>query len=185
METTVMEEVKPQTETSVEETQATVEAVDETPDRREEIDHLLRIKRERKIDAGRIPCPSCTVPVEITISRCPFCDSDIAAEAALARETTRRLRELSGDIDTEHAERTAEKPKRRGFFARLKYLFEGDPEPDPAQDTGKIDPHAKRLLSLLAPGDVLKVLEEDGAWLQVKTAAGAVGWVYSTVRKDP
>lgn len=155
-----------------------------TPDRGPEIDELLRIKKERRIDAGRVPCPSCGVVVEMAINRCPFCDSDIAAETALARETTRRLRELSGELDAENAirMRPEDEPARRGFFARLKYLFEGDPEPSLA-DVPSVDPHAKRLLGLQSPGDSLKVLEEDGPWLQVKTQSGEIGWVYSTVRK--
>ncbi len=151
------------------------------PDRRDEIEELLRIKKSHRIDGSHVPCPSCAVPVEISINHCPFCDSDIAAETALARETTRRLRELSGEIDTEHAVRTREKPKKRGFLARLKCLFEGDPEPEP--DILDVDPHAKRLLNLMSPGDSIKVLEEDGSWLKVKTQAGDIGWVYSTVRK--
>jgi hypothetical protein len=155
-----------------------------SPDRRQEIDELLRIKKTRRIDAGRVPCPACGVVVEMSINRCPFCDSDIAAETALARETTRRLRELSGELDAEHAQRTRpeDEPARRGFFARLKYLFEGDPEPN-LDDVPTVDPHAKRMLGLLSPGDSIKVLEEDGPWLQVKTMGGEIGWVYSTVRK--
>jgi hypothetical protein len=152
--------------------------------RREEIDELLRIKQSRKFDARQMPCPSCNVAVDITANRCPFCESDIAAEAALARETTRRLREVSGEIDVEHAVRTAEKPRRRGFFARLKYLFEGDPEPGP-DDNRPLDPYAKRMLNIVTIGDSVKVLEEDGAWLKVKTMAGDIGWVYSTIRKKP
>lgn len=154
------------------------------PDRRNEIDELLRIKQSHKIDAGRVPCPSCGVVVETSINRCPFCDSDIAAETALARETTRRLRELSGELDAEHANRIREEagPVRRGFFARLAYLFQGDPEPEPVDAP---DPHAKRMLGLLSPGDSLKVLAEDGPWIQVKTMGGEIGWVYSTVRKRP
>jgi len=158
--------------------------VRQIPERGEEIDELLRIKRAHRFDAGQVPCPSCTVVVDMTINRCPFCESDIAAETALARETTRRLRELSGELDLEHAARTHEdEPAQRGFFARLKYLFEGDPEPDPA-DAMKVDPHARRLLGVVSPGDSLKVLEEEGPWLKIKTAGGAIGWVYSTVRKD-
>jgi hypothetical protein len=152
-------------------------------DRAAEIDELLRIKQSRKFEAGRVACPSCGVVVEMTINRCPFCDSDIAPETALARETTRRLRELTGELDSENARRRDddEAPKRRGFFERLKYLFEGDPVEDP--NAFKVDPHAKRLLSNLAPGDSFKILEEDGAWVKVKTQAGDIGWVYSTVRK--
>jgi hypothetical protein len=154
------------------------------PDRREEIDELMRIKTNHKIDGNRVPCPSCGVVIENQLNRCPFCDSDIAAEAALARETTRRLRELSGNLDAENATRTKEEePQRRGFFARLKYLFEGDPEPD--LDAPKVDPHAKRLLSNVAPGDSLKVVAEDGPWIMVKTLGGETGWVYATVRRDP
>ncbi len=152
-----------------------------TADRREEIDELLRIKKAHKFDGNRVPCPCCAVVVETNLNRCPFCESDIAAETALARETTRRLRELSGELDAENARRVRaeEAPKTRGFFARLKYLFEGDR----AEEAPKIDSFAPRLLGNLAPGDAFKVLEEDGAWVKVKTQSGEVGWVYSTVRK--
>ena len=150
------------------------------PDRREEVDELLRIKRSRRIDADKVPCPSCGVVVAMSINRCPFCESDIAAETALARETTRRLRELSGELDAEHAVRTQDPPKRRGFFERLKYLFEGDPEP---VDTPKVDPYGKRLLGHLAPGDSFKVIDGDGPWLKVQTMGSDTGWVYSTLRK--
>jgi hypothetical protein len=118
----------------------------------------------------------------MTINRCPFCESDIAAETALARETTRRLRELSGQLDLEHATRTRETPKPRGFFERLKCLFEGDPAPEPI-NTLASDPMAKRLLCNLAPGDAIRVIGEDGSWLQVKTPTSEIGWVYSTFKK--
>jgi len=148
----------------------------------DEINELLRVKGQRRIGDTKLPCPSCGVTVENTINRCPFCESDIAAEAALARETTRRLRELSGEIDREHATRTRETPKPRGFFQRLKCLFEGDPVPETI-DTFKTDPFAKRLLGSLAPGDAIRVIGEDGPWLQVKTPTSEIGWVYSTFKK--
>ncbi len=172
--------VKDETKSSVTPSEKTTTR---SPERREEVDELLRIKAAHKIEAGRVPCPCCGVVIETNVNRCPFCDSDIAAETALARETTRRLRELSGELDTENARRQRDEapPERRGFFARLKYLFEGDPEPDP--NALKVDPHAKRLLSNLAPGDSFKILEEDGPWLKVKSMGGDIGWVYSTVRK--
>lgn len=150
--------------------------------RSDEINELLRIKTQRRMAETKIPCPSCGVVVENTINRCPFCESDIAAEAALARETTRRLRELRGELDHEHATRTRETPKPRGFFARLKCLFEGDPTPE-TTDTLRSDPLAKRLLGNLAPGDAIRVIGEDGPWLQVKTPTSEIGWVYSTFKK--
>ena len=172
METLVKDEMK-----------STAAVTEPSADPRPEIDELLRIKKSRRIEGNQVPCPSCTVPVDMTINRCPFCESDIAAETALARETTRRLREISGELDHEHRQRPSdEEPHRRGFFERLKYLFEGDPERNPAAD--RIDPFAKRLLGNVSPGDSLKVLEEDGSWLKVKTAQGYIGWVYSTVRKE-
>lgn len=172
-------------ETPVPSAKSTAPVAGQAPDRRDEINELLRIKQSRKFDANRVPCPCCGVVVEVSLNRCPFCESDIAAETALARETTRRLRELTGELDAENARRKSDEegPVRRGFFERLKYLFEGDPEPDP--NALKVDPHAKRLLSNLAPGDSFKILEEDGAWLKVKTLGGEIGWVYSTVKKDP
>lgn len=178
MDTLVKEEKKSPVE-------AAPKAAARSSDRGREIDELMRIKQSRRIDAGRVPCPSCGVIVDMMINRCPFCESDIAAETALARETTRRLRELSGELDVEHAKRVRaeEAPKRRGFFERLAYLFQGDPESSDKSPT--VDPYAKRLLTNLAPGDSFKILAEDGAWVQVKTMAGEIGWVYSTVRKDP
>lgn len=154
--------------------------VDQIQGRNAEIDELLRIKLSRRIDGTRVPCPSCNIVIENTLNQCPFCESDVTAATALARETTRRLRELSGELDAEHASRTKEKPKRRSFFERLKYLFEGDPEP---VESPRMDPNAKRLLSSLAAGDTLKVIEEDGPWVMVKTMSSVTGWVYSTVRK--
>jgi hypothetical protein len=157
------------------------EAVSQAHSRGEEINELLRIKKSHRIDGTQVPCPSCGMRIEITVNRCPFCESDTAAETALARETTRRLRELSGELDVEHGVLTKEQPPRRGFFQRLKYLFEGDPEPAEAP---RPDPHAKRLLGNLASGDTLKVLEEDGPWLKVKTMGSEIGWIYSTIRKS-
>jgi predicted RNA-binding Zn-ribbon protein involved in translation (DUF1610 family) len=147
-----------------------------------EINELLRVKQSRRMTETKVPCPSCGVVVEMTISRCPFCESDIAAETALARETTRRLRELTGALNLEHATRLRVTPKPRGFFARLKCLFTGDPAPEPI-NTFASDPTATRLLGHLAPGDAIRVIGEDGAWLQVKTPTSEIGWVYSTFKK--
>ena len=102
----------------------------------------------------------------------------------LARETMRRLRELSGGFDAEHALRTRETPRPRGFFERLKCLFQGDPAPEPI-NTFKVDPIAKRVLGNLAPGDAIRVIAEDGPWLQVKTPSSEIAWVYSTFKKQP
>lgn len=148
----------------------------------DEIDELLRIKRSHRIDEGKVPCPACGVTVDTSINRCPFCESDIAAETALARETNRRLRELSGAIDTEHATRTRAMPKRRGFFQRLACLFQGDPEPQ-TDDILKSDPTVTRILGNLSPGDAVRVVAQDGPWLQVKTPSSETGWVYSTFKK--
>ena len=150
--------------------------------RGDEINELLRIKNQYRIGDTKVPCPSCTVVVENTRNRCPHCESDIAATTALARETTRRLRELAGELNLEHATRLRETPKPRGFFARLKCLFQGDPAPEPI-DTFQTDPTATRLLGHLAPGDAIRVIGEDGAWLQVKTPTSEIGWVYSTFKK--
>lgn len=159
-------------------------AAGDNPNRNEEIEELLRIKQSRRIEENKVPCPACGVTVNHTLNRCPFCESDIAAATALARETMRRLRELSGALDAEHAARTRETPKRRGFFERLKCLFQGDPEPQPV-DTFKADPNTTRVLGNLAAGDAIRVIAEDGPWLQVKTPSSEVAWVYSTFKKRP
>ena len=176
-----MQSTLDETEVSNLEPVATLRANPDTQ-RGAEIDELLRIKQNRRISDTKVPCPSCGVVVEHALNRCPFCESDIAAETALARETMRRLRELNGDLDLEHATRLRETPKPRGFFARLKCLFAGDPAPEPIA-TFKSDPTATRLLVHLAPGDAIRVIGEDGAWLQVKTPTSEIGWVYSTFKK--
>jgi hypothetical protein len=158
---------------------ATAVAVEPPAD---EIDELMRIKRSHRIDEGKVPCPACGVTVETNINRCPFCESDIAAETALARETNRRLREISGAIDTEHATRTRAMPKRRNFFQRHACLFQGDPEPQ-TSDILKSDPTVTRILGNLSPGDAVRVVAQDGPWLQVKTPSSEIGWVYSTFKK--
>ena len=61
-------------------------------------------------------------------------------------------------------------------------MFQGDPAPEPIE-TFKSDPTATRLLHNLAPGDAIRVIGEDGAWLQVKTPTSEIGWVYSTFKK--
>lgn len=169
---TLLQEKKPRTERRSE------------AERGDEISELLRVKRAHRIEEGRVPCPACGVTVASNINRCPFCESDIAAETALARETMRRLRELSGEVDAEHALGTREVPGRRGFFQRLKCLFEGDPEPN-TENRFRVDPSATRLLGNLAPGDAIRVIAQDGAWLQVKTPSSEIGWVYSTLKKNP
>lgn len=156
----------------------------DVPARNTEIDELLQIKQARRIGENQVPCPACGVAVNHTLNRCPFCESDITAATALARETMRRLRELTGALDAEHASRLRETPKPRGFFARLKCLFEGDPAPEPV-NTFKGDPNAKRVLGNLAPGDAIRVIAEDGPWLQVKTPSSEIAWVYSTFKKQP
>ena len=47
------------------------------------------------------------------------------------------------------------------------------------------DPNAKRVLGNLAPGDAIRVIAEDGPWLQVKTPSSEIAWVYSTFNKQP
>jgi hypothetical protein len=158
--------------------------VTETTARNGEIEELLHIKQTRRIGENQVPCPACGVAVDHALNRCPFCESDIAAATALARETMRRLRELSGAIDAEHASRLRETPKPRGFFERLKCLFEGDPAPEPV-NTFKADPNTKRVLGNLAAGDAIRVIAEDGPWLQVKTPSSEIAWVYSTFKKQP
>jgi predicted Zn-ribbon and HTH transcriptional regulator len=176
--TTLLEEEKPATQA---EPARRADTAPQSPDH-DEIDGLLRIKKSRRMEEHRVPCPACGVVIENKLNRCPFCESDVAAETALARETMRRLRELSGELDAEHAARTREAPKPRGFFARLRCLFEGDPAPEPTHSF-KADPTVKRLLGNLATGDAIRVIAEDGPWLQVKTPTSEIGWVYSTFKK--
>ena len=57
-----------------------------------EIDELLRVKSQRRIGDSKLPCPSCGVAVEMTINRCPFCESDTQKLMTLAIEGESGLR---------------------------------------------------------------------------------------------
>ncbi len=181
METTINEPVKETTESDP--IEPTV-----NPDdlRAEQIDELLLRKRKRRIENNQAPCPGCTIGISIDVNRCPHCDSDIAAENALAREIVRVLSEHGHNLDGEHSVRPDEDGDgdKLSFGARLKRFFGSTKEEPVIVDPPMVDPHARRIMGNVSPGDSLKVLEEDGPWIKVKTIAGDTGWLYSTVRKD-
>jgi len=180
----------------------TIDVLDEAPaaqEQVEEVDERAALKAElaalveltnKKVDRNDLtPCAGCTILVPITVNECPHCNSNIAANNALMRESLRRLAEIRGELDGEHerhAEDRHEEPEKVAFWSRIKRSFSGSGTPaDGKSDPVTRDDSGPRFLDNVAEGDHLKVLEYDDPWFKVKTRDGCVGWVYSTLVKEP
>jgi len=161
----------------------------ESPELRAEVASLVEITKGKLKRDNQTPCPACTLLVDIKTNTCPHCDSFIAANNALMRESLRRLNEIRAEIDGDHRERVARldtEPAKPPLGERIKRFFSGSREAEPAYESTVIvqDVSAPRLLRNMAEGDQLRVLEYDEPWYKVKTSDGQTGWVYSTVVPD-
>ena len=175
-----------QTETPVENGET-----DELTPMREEIESLVELIKD-KVDGDNLtPCPGCTILVDIKLNRCPHCDSNIAANNALMRESTRRLDEIKGELDGQHevfVESRRDPSEKRSFGERFKRFFSGSPREEDLEETApqefRMEPESPRIFDTIAVGDPVKVLEAADPWYKVKTRDGKTGWVYSTILKD-
>jgi hypothetical protein len=160
------------------------EAPHESTELHAEIEQLLEFKRERVRNDNLTPCPACTTLVKITVNQCPYCESNIAANNALVRESLRRLDEISAELDRQHGHHVEqqETPTKRSFGERLKHFFTGSAPKDTTTPTPRTPEH--RLLEDVHAGDQFKVLESCGTWCKVKLRDGRTGWVYSTIVRD-
>ena len=155
----------------------------------DEIEHLVELRKEKVIKNDHTPCPACASPVHIRTNECPYCDTNIAANNALVRETLRRIDEIAAELDAQHGRRPedeSEEQTNAGAWDRIKNFFSASP-PQPAKEAPPpVDYEAPdaRMLSKVSEGDLLKVVAYDGAWYKVKTRDGQTGWVYSTLVKD-
>ncbi len=170
------------------ETPAETEEIDELAPMRDEIESLVELIKDKVNSDNLTPCPGCNIMVEISVNRCPHCDSNIAANNALVRESLRRLGEIRGELDGQHevhVESLRDPSEKRSFGERFKQFFSGSPREEeldePAPKTGLKEP---RIFDTIAVGDPIKVLEAADPWFKVKTREGKTGWVYSTILKD-
>ena len=160
---------------------------DEAAVKQAEIEWLIAFKKENVRRGDLTPCPSCTTLVEYRVNHCPHCDSNIAAHNALIRESLRRLDEINGDLDGRH-ERHQQVLKEAvvepTFWERVRGLFSKTEVRD-ADDPLDRMAVKSRILHNVSEGDHLKVVDWDGPWFKVKTRNGHVGWVYSTIGREP
>lgn len=187
MTTDVLNEEEAVAAEPAEEETVAVEPAEEEIDLRAELESLLAIT-SNKISRGDLtPCPACTILVDIKANDCPHCNSYIAPNNALMRESLRRINEIRAELDGEHAEvverhRGASAPQ--GFWERFRHFFSGS---EPVQEPPKSSipqPDGPRILDSVSPGDALKVIEYDHPWYKIKTRDGRTGWIYSTLAMD-
>ncbi|MDH3197505.1 MAG: SH3 domain-containing protein [Candidatus Krumholzibacteria bacterium] len=160
----------------------------ESAELRAEVASLLEITKGKLKRDNHTPCPACTLLVDIQANRCPHCDSFIAANNALMRESLRRLNEIRAELDGRHGEYVddlGKEPAKPPLRERIKRFFSSPRAQRPSEPAGLTqDVTAPRLLRNTAEGDPLRVLETDGPWYKVKTRDGQTGWVYSTLVQD-
>jgi hypothetical protein len=171
----------------IDETQDQVEQNDEEVPLREEAASLVELTKNKVNRDNLTPCPSCTILVHIKQNHCPHCNSNIAANNALMRESLRRLGEIQSELDGEHQDHVKGRPdesKKSTFGERFRHFFSGS-EPEEEVKPPVPDPKGPRILDTLAEGDQLKGLETCDPWYKVKTRDGKTGWVYSTLVKKP
>lgn len=171
------------------ETPVEIEEHDELAPMREEIESLVELIKDKVNEDNLTPCPGCNILVEISANRCPHCDSNIAANNALVRESIRRLDEIRGELDGQHdvqVESARGEDRKPGFGERLKRIFSGPPEVEPQEEEAASKPaeNEPRLFDTIAVGDTVKILEAVDPWYKIKTRDGKTGWVYSTILRD-
>jgi hypothetical protein len=151
---------------------ATPEPVDTREHLEAQLDELLRFRQEKIPSEGITLCPACMTHVEVSANVCPNCDSNIAANNALVRESLRRLEEIEARLDGEHTRQH----RRSSFWGRLKAVF--SPPDEEAAGAAATD-SGPRFLDGVDKGDSIVVLERLGPWCRVKTPDNRTGWIYS------
>jgi hypothetical protein len=168
------------------EVQAATEETDAQTELRAEAESLIELTKKKVNRDNLTPCPGCNILVDIKANQCPHCESNIAANNALMRESLRRLDEIRAVLDGDHGkvlEKHHKQQVKPPVRERFKRLF-SSPQTNDESDVPNLDPNGPRLLDGVNEGDQLKVLECDGPWFKVKTRDGKTGWVYSTLVPD-
>ena len=145
----------------------------ETPESlKAELETLLRFRQEKIPSEGITLCSACMTHVQVSANECPNCNSNIAPNNALVRESLRRLEEIESRLNGENRQFRS----RPGFFSRLKAVF--SPPQEEAAGAAATEA-APRFLDGVKEGDSLVVVERLGPWCRVKTPDNRKGWVYS------
>jgi len=176
--------------TTMTENEAPPVIVDENDDHaalRIEANSLLELTKNKVKRDQTTPCPGCNILVPITANQCPHCESNIAADNALMRESLRRLDEIRAELDGRHGKLLKDRRDevaKPAVRERFKRFFSGAETVDEPEVTVRAT-EGPRVLDTVSEGDQLKVLECEGSWLKVKTRDGRTGWVYSTFQQKP
>jgi len=155
-----------------EETQAPAEPVETPETLKVELESLIRFRKEKIPAEGITLCPACMTHVQVSANECPNCDSNIAPNNALVRESLRRLEEIETRLNGENRQFRG----RPGFFSRLKAVFSPPQEEAAGSAATEAGP---RFLDGVKEGDKIVVLERLGPWCRVKTPDKQTGWIYS------
>jgi len=160
------------TEAVTEEIAAPAEPVETPEELKAQLDELLRFRQEKIPSEGITLCPACMTHVQVSANECPNCNSNIAANNALVRESLRRLEEIEARLNGEHARNH----RKSSFWSRLKAVF----SPPQEQAAGAAVTEAgPRFLDGVKEGDAIVVVERLGPWCRVKTPDKRTGWIYS------
>ena len=165
------------TEAVTEEIAAPVEPVETPEDLEAELETLLRFRQEKMRSEDITFCPACMTHVNVSANECPNCNSNIAPNNALVRESLRRLDEIESRLNGEHSRYH----RKNSFWSRLKAVF----SPPQNEAAGVAATEAgPRFLDGVKEGESLVVLERLGPWCRVKTPDQQTGWVYSAPAGD-
>jgi hypothetical protein len=167
------------------ETPPQADGTDDVVSLREEAASLVELTKNKVNRDNLTPCPACTILIHINENHCPHCNSNIAAENALMRESLRRLAEIQAKLDGQHEDYVKDRQnqsKKPTFGQRFKHFFSGEETPVTVKPPIP-DPEGPRILDNIADGDQVKVLENCDPWYKIKTRDGKTGWVYSTLIK--
>lgn len=177
METDVRDDVPVETEEQ-----------DELAPMREEIESLVELIKDKVSSDNLTPCPGCNILVDINANLCPHCESNIAANNALMRESIRRLDEIRLELDDQHdiqIETRRETESKIGLGERIRRIFSGPREEELVEEpVAESRPDGPRLFDTVNIGDPVKILETADPWYKIKTRDGKTGWVYSTILRD-
>jgi hypothetical protein len=164
------------------------EEQDELAPMREEIESLVELIKDKINNDNLTPCPGCNILVDINANTCPHCESNIAANNALMRESIRRLDEIRLELDDQHdlhVENRRDRVRKVGLGERIRRIFAGPRDEEPVEEpVVEAGPDQPRLFDTIAVGDPVKVLEAADPWYKIKTRDGKTGWVYSTILRD-
>jgi len=160
-----------------EEAPAIAEPVETREQLEAQLEGLLRFRQEKIPAEGITLCPACMTHVQVSANECPNCDSNIAANNALVRESLRRLEEIEARLNGEHSRQH----RKSSFWGRLKAVF--SPPEEEAAGAAATDA-GPRFLDGVKEGDSIVVLEHLGPWCKVKTPDNRKGWIYSARSDD-